>query len=96
MIDALGRDNHIAEAEEFMRVEMKNPTIQALRALLGACRLNVCFKLDFKKSNVIMKGDIPTAKRIGQLALESYPHDPSIYILLGNAYFINTIHKTKH
>jgi len=70
VIDALARKGQLEEAEQMLNT-LVNPSVIPLSAVLGACRV-------FK--------DVVRAERVGQKALELFPKDPSLYVILGNTY----------
>ncbi|GMH31503.1 hypothetical protein Nepgr_033346 [Nepenthes gracilis] len=71
MVDLLGRNGLLREAEECILSMPMKPDDVIWKALLGACK---------------MHGDIEMGKRVAECLMEMAPHDSGSYVALSNMY----------
>ncbi|KAG9458760.1 hypothetical protein H6P81_003268 [Aristolochia fimbriata] len=71
MVDLLGRAGRLEEAERLVRSMKERTGLEALKALLSACKVH---------------GNVEIGERIGLELIDLTSHDSSCYVLLANLY----------
>ncbi len=81
VVDALGRDDQLDRAEDYIRKLGHSNEITLWKVLLGACRV---------------ARDVGRAERVANHILSVDQHDPAVYVLLGNTYAMNKRYADKN